>query len=77
MFFSHENQAAPPSLSQGGQLRLGTKADLLDCLELDEKQSSDMPVVDAKFFDGAAVVHMLCPKMAKTFQEYADVVFLP
>ena len=77
MFFSHENQAAPPSLSQGGQLRLGTKADLLDCLELDEKQSSDTPVVDAKFFDGAAVVHMLSPKMAKMFQEYADVVFLP
>lgn len=28
-FFSHENQAAPPSLSQGGKMRLGTKADLL------------------------------------------------
>ena len=27
-FFTHENQAAPPSLSVGGKLRLGTKADL-------------------------------------------------
>ena len=28
-FFSHENHAAPPLLSVGGQLRIGTKADLL------------------------------------------------
>ena len=31
-FFSHENQAAPPSLSTGGKLRLGVKADLLKCI---------------------------------------------
>ena len=36
-FFAHENQAAPPSLSLGGKIRLGTKADLLNCLELEEK----------------------------------------
>ena len=29
-FFMHENQAAPPSLSLGGKLRLGTKAIVLD-----------------------------------------------
>ena len=74
-FFAHENQAAPPSLSLGGKIRLGTKADLLNCLELEGKHSTNTPVVDAKFFDGAAVVQMLNPKTAKTFQEYADVVF--
>ena len=43
--FTHENQAAPPSLSVGGGLRLGTKADLLQCLALEEKQSVNAPVV--------------------------------
>ena len=64
-FFAHENQAAPPSL--------GTKA---DCLGLHEKQSSNTSIVDATFLDGAAVVQMLNPGVAKTFQEYADMVFL-
>ena len=60
-----------------GNLRLGSKADLLDCLELDKIQSTNTPVVTAKLFDGAAVVQMLNPGTAKTFQEYADTVFLP
>ncbi len=38
-FFTYENQAAPPSLSVGGGLRLGTKADLLQCLALEEIHS--------------------------------------
>ncbi len=77
MFFSHENQAAPPSLSLGGKLRHGTKADLLDCLSLDEKRSTNMPAVDATFIDGAAAVQMMHPGTAKTFQDYADAIFLP
>ena len=32
-FFQHENQARPPSLSQMGGLRPGTKSDLMPCLE--------------------------------------------
>ena len=28
----HENEVSPPSLSLGGKLRLGNKADLLGCL---------------------------------------------
>ena len=76
-FFTHENQAAPPSLSQGGKLRLGKKADLLRCLESEETQPTNAPVVNAKFLDGAAVVQMLNPGTAKTFQDYADTVFTP
>ena len=60
----HENQAAPPSRSLGGILRLGTKADFL--------QSTNSPAIDAKLLDGAATVHMLTP----TFQEHSDLVFL-
>ena len=76
-FFKHENQTTPPSLSQGGQIRLGTKADLLHCLQLEETQNNDTPLVNAKFLDGAAVIQMLHPRTAKTFQDYADIVFTP
>ena len=74
-FFTHENKAAPPTLFIEGGLRLGTKADLLQCLALEEKQSVNAPVVDAKLYDGAAVVQMLNPGTAKTFQKYANNVF--
>jgi len=76
-FFSHENQATPPSLSTGGEIRLGTKADLLECLELEKFQVENAPTVDVKLLDGTAVVQMINPGAVKTFQEYADTVFLP
>ncbi|XP_061580540.1 uncharacterized protein LOC133446517 [Cololabis saira] len=76
-FFSHENQEAPPSLSQGGKMRLGTKADLLKCIMTDDTDSQPAPMVDGVFLDGAAVVQMLNPGTAKTFQDYADSVFVP
>jgi len=50
---------------------------LLHCLELEEKQLLHAPNVDAIFLDGAAVVQMLNPGGAKTFQEYSGVVFTP
>ncbi len=60
-FFMHENQSTPPSLSLGGKLRLGMKADLLHCcLQLKEIETNTT-VVNAKFFYGAAVVQMLHP----------------
>ncbi len=37
-FFKHENQNSPPSLSLGGKLRCGTKADLLHCIQFEEIQ---------------------------------------
>ena len=45
------------SLSLGGKLRLGTKADLLDCLGVEKIQSTGSPAVDAKLLDGAASSH--------------------
>ena len=76
-FFMHENQATPPSLSLGGKLRLGNKADLLSCLGLEEVQSTCTLAVDAKLLDGAAVIQMLNRGTAQTFQQYSDLVFLP
>lgn len=76
-FFSHENQVAPPSLSLRGKIRLGTKADLLYCIMTDDADSQPAPVFDAVFLDGGAMVLLLNPGTAKTFQVYADSVFVP
>ena len=32
-FFAHEKQACPPALSHMGKMRVGTKSDLVGCLE--------------------------------------------
>ena len=70
-FFKHENQPEPPSLSSQGRIRLGTKSDLLYCLErVSTSISGDIfPDVTAHIIDGAAVVNMKKPKGAKTFGE--------
>lgn len=76
-FFSHENQSTPPSLSQYGKLRPTNKAALLTCLETDTTTTRNAPSVEVKMFDGAAIVQMLQPKTARTFQDYAEQVFVP
>ena len=76
-FFEHENQSFPPSLSDSGDLRQGNKADLLQCFERSHEPVLMEPKVSAVVIDGAALVHILRPGQAKTFQEYSDTVFLP
>jgi len=79
-FFKHENQPYPPSLSQHGKLRIGSKSDLLSCLT--HLNSSDLPdlaalAVDAYVLDGAVIVQMLSPGTSKTFADYRDNIFIP
>lgn len=76
-FFRHENQSSPPSLSQGGKLRHGTKADLLPFLTQHSTTIKEKPDTDAVLLDGAAIVNMLNPGASRTFQEYADQIFVP
>jgi len=76
-FFRHENQPFPPSLSQAGKLRTGTKSDLLQCFEEIAPASTQAPEVTCVILDGAAIVQMLKPGTAKTFGEYAKEVFIP
>ena len=76
-FFRHENQACPPSLSDAGRLNLSTKSDLLVCLESLSEAQSEAPSVTNVVLDGAAIIQMLKPGAAKTFEEYAHQVFLP
>ena len=74
-FFRHENQQCPPALSDGGRLYLGSKRDLLVCLECHAEPQSEAPTVTAVVLDGAVIVQMLKPGTAKTFEEYAQQVF--
>ena len=77
-FFQHENQSAPPSLSDCGKLRFSAKSDLLPCLEkLCAKQRHILKDGFAVILDGAVVVQMLKPSCVKTFGEYATEVFMP
>ena len=76
-FFRHENQACPPSLSAAGKLHLGNKSDMLVCLEGLSEAQSEAPKVTNAVIDGAAIVQMLKPGAAETFEEYARQVFIP
>ena len=58
-------------------MRQGDKADLLDCLEAVSPAQKTAPTVDAKVFDGGAVVNFLQGIPGKTFQEYGQDIFLP
>ena len=77
-FFRHGNESYPPSLSRYGELRTGTKSEILPCLEKCVQLSIvDTPEVDNIIFDGPAIVHLLKPSGSKTFGDYADKVFIP
>lgn len=75
-FFSHENQPYPPSISLNGGLRLGTKSELLDCLEKVSDSLPAEPKVTALVVDGAALIRILKPGLNTTFKEYANEVLL-
>ena len=76
-FFEHENQACPPSISDMGQLRQGSKSDLMACLTKSSQPASVHSGIDAKVLDGAAIVHMVRPGACRTFEEYSKQMFLP
>ena len=76
-FFQHENQAWPPALSDGGRLRLGTKSDILTCLEDLSPSQTKTPDATCNVLDGAAIILMMKPAAAKTFDEYAQQVLVP
>eukprot|EP00112_Aurelia_sp_Birch-Aquarium-sp1_P002124 Seg1231.3 transcript_id=Seg1231.3/GoldUCD/mRNA.D3Y31 product="hypothetical protein" protein_id=Seg1231.3/GoldUCD/D3Y31 len=83
-FFRHENQSCPPSLSNLGSIRSGAKCDLMECLQNEVVQQPEEssvqlegPKVDSVIIDGAALINMLRPGAAKTFEEYANNFFRP
>jgi hypothetical protein len=77
-FFRHENQSYPPSLSQGGNLRSGTKSDLLECFgKFNVSHDISDLNVNCYVLDGAVIVQMLRPNCNSTFGDYTQKIFVP
>lgn len=75
LFFEHENHAYPPSISEYGNLRSGTKSDLILCLKEsipDFTENMSMRDSSAIIIDGSVMVHMLTPEKTDTFQIYCE-----
>ena len=71
-YFSHKHQPCPPSLSARGKLKLGTKSDIVRCLEdAPEKQDDIIPSVDVVMLDGPVMLCVLKPTASGTLREYA------
>ena len=76
-FFSHENQPRPPPLSVRGKLKLGTKSDIVRCLE-DAPEEQDDTGVDVVVLDGLAILYVLKAAATGTFCESCLLdMFLP
>ena len=54
-----------------------TKSDLLQCLESLNEVHLDAPVTTCIVIHGAAIVHMLKPGAANTFDEYSSQILIP
>ena len=74
-FFKYENQKEPPSLSDQGKLRSGTKSAVLQCLTIQKLTLPDD--VTVKVLDGPAVVHMVRTTYGTNYQQYVVRHFMP
>ena len=60
-----------------GNIRLGSKSDLVPCLESFVTSQQLCPEAGALVLDGAAIVQIIHPVQCKTFADYAAKVFVP
>ncbi|VDI61334.1 Hypothetical predicted protein, partial [Mytilus galloprovincialis] len=75
--FDTKIRRIPPSLSQFGELRHGSKSDLLVQLERITESVNEAPRVDALVIDGAALINMLKPRGSNTFDSYCKDIVVP
>ncbi|KAL8582187.1 hypothetical protein ACOMHN_004106 [Nucella lapillus] len=71
-FSRYENQREPPSLSNQGSFRSGKKSDILEHLNVPTDRSAEAKAATVLVLDMAAVVHMVRPTSAQTFNDYAS-----
>ena len=64
-------------MSDCDNLYLGTKNDLLMCLEDLSEAQTVAPVTSSVILGGAAINQMLKPAAVKNFAEYASQIFIP
>ena len=60
-FFQHKNQAWLSALCDGSRLRLGTKSDILTCLDDLSPSQTKTPDATCIVLDGAAIIQMMKP----------------
>ena len=68
-FFKYENSQFPPSLSDKGKLRQGTKSGILDCIPgiKNARTNPERNGASVIVLDMPAVIHMIKPHKAETF----------
>ena len=78
-FFKYENCRFPPALSDRGNLRSGTKSQIIDCFPEIPSPGKSPAVRKATvvILDMPAVIHMVKPKRASVFGEYVPNHLLP
>ena len=77
-FMSHENISEPPSLSENGLLRSGNKANILDkCLKIPKLMIPEKHQATVGIFDMPAILHIVHPTRAATFNDYSSVHINP
>ena len=79
IFFKYKNQREPPSQSDRGKLRSGTRSDILGCLPGMPGPGRTLAAREASVvvLDMAAVVHIIKPQRASVFGEYTKMQLLP
>lgn len=75
-FFEYENQPFPISISENGHIRLGTKSDILECLEDFYKggELDETKFITSYIIEGAIIPHFLTTRGVKTFADYSTKV---
>ena len=75
--FRFENQREPPSLADRGSLRSGMKSNSLQCLNVPTGCADTAKHATVVVLDMAAVIQMVRPTTAKTFNEYVQRHIVP
>ena len=74
-FFSHENQLSPPSISDKGKLRGGSKSKVLQCIG-EKTLEMDTATFNCYIIDGGALLNILPTQGMITFDDFAKKVFI-
>jgi len=78
LFFKHETEPYPSSLSCNGCIRSTTKSALLPILEKFGPSVLQLPATDTYIIDGSALIQMLRPEGdIATFEEYISKIVTP
>ena len=78
-FFKLENKREPPSLSDRGRLRSGTKSDMFRCLPGMPDPGRSLAAKEASVFfpDMAIVIHIIKPQRASVFGDFKQLQLFP